>query len=165
MDSQAAELICFPCKRPLMDPFRFQRLEGPAPAETWSSLLLEQTERLFNQGSNVVPEEGIFLMTLSVHAFSPASPAQAFLSFPSSASLSFSLSDNQRGSRKNVRRRLPGSHSNFLLSRLSGEQPNAGLQKAAAARNTTCIIEFAAVTYVNLSYVALPWRPARRHLS
>lgn len=69
--------------------------------------------------------------------------------------LSFSLSDCQRGSKKNVLRQLPRSHSNFLLSWLSGEQPNAGLQKAAAARNTACIIEFAAVTYVNLSYLAL----------
>lgn len=110
-------------------------------------------ERLFSQGSHMVPEEGIFLMTLSVHEFSPASPA--LVSFPSRASLSFFLSLRLSARvKKNVRRRLPGSHSNFLLSRLSGEQPNAGLQKAAAARNTACIIEFAAVTYVNLSYLA-----------
>lgn len=111
-------------------------------------------ERLFSQGSNVVPGEGIFLMTQSVHAFSPASPA--LVSFPSRASLSFFLSLRLSGrvKKKNVRRRLPGSHSNFLLSRLGGEQPNAGLQKAAAARNTACIIEFAAVTYVNLSDLA-----------
>lgn len=67
-----------------------------------------------------------------------------------------------------VKKCLPlvvGSHSNFLLSQLDREQPNAELQKGAAARTTACIIEFPAVTYINLDYLALPPRSGGRHSS
>lgn len=53
-----------------------------------------------------------------------------------------------------VKKCLPlvvGSHSNFLLSQLDGGQPNAELQKGAAARKTAYVIEFPAVTYINLN--------------
>lgn len=62
-----------------------------------------------------------------------------------------------------------GSHvvatSSSSSAQLDGKQPKAELQRGAAEGNTAYIIEFPAVTYINLNYLALPWRSVRTHLS
>lgn len=60
-----------------------------AAAELCGSFLLEQMERLISQGHKVFPEEGIFLMTLSVNAFTGYRLQR--VSFPPCASPPLSL--------------------------------------------------------------------------
>lgn len=103
-------------------------------------------KRMFRKGNKVFPQEGIFWMTLSVNAFTRYCLQR--VSFSSCASLSVSLRLSA-----SVKKCLPlvvRSHSNFLLSQLDRKRPNAELQKGAAARNITDIIEFQGFTYANL---------------